>query len=353
MISKKSDGSITSNDGKVLFYSWQRFAKEICEADNCFICGRSAKEMTFNREHILPNWMLRKFDLHDTSINLPNGETHRYGTYTIPCCVECNSAMSKQFEDPISTAFSGDFRGVEKMAKDEGVTRLFVWMALIFLKLHLKDRRLRLHLDPRRGDEPISVNYEWHTFHHLHCLGRQFYTSAQIGQHVLGTLIIMQLDQAPNGKNFDLASITDAQALYLRAGDLALFAVFNDAGASLTGIHDKLEKIEGALNPVQARELIAELAACNLHLDNRPRFLTKVTQNPVLKVSIEAIIDPNRGPTFKEKDNELVGGLKASIMEPWIEKIQSNRTAEENLQMLRENRLSFLFDDSGKFIATV
>ena len=63
---------IRDDAGKVLYLDANRFVRDIVAGDCCFICGISPEEAEFNREHVLPNWILNKYDLHDITIDLPN-----------------------------------------------------------------------------------------------------------------------------------------------------------------------------------------------------------------------------------------------------------------------------------------
>ncbi|HWW12926.1 MAG TPA: hypothetical protein VN018_10425 [Brevundimonas sp.] len=348
---RTQDGSIIARDGRTLFYSWPRFVTEICEGDHCFICGRSPQATAFNREHILPNWLLHQFNLHGKSITLPNGQEHRYGTYRLPCCVDCNLELGANFETPISTAVAQGFRGVDSLISREGPMRLFIWMALIFLKLHLKDGRLRMHLDQRLGEERIGDGYNWETFHHLHSLARSAHTQASIDNRVAGSLVVMELmDGGDPQVQFDFASVTAAQCLYLRLGDVAIFTVFDDAAASVMGLENLIARIDGPLAPLQAREFLAELAACNLHLENRPRFGTRVTDGAKPTVDIEVFTDPASGPRFSPKDDAVVGHFKYDLLKYWVGQISVSPDAGRPEDLLQANGLSLLFDDEGQFI---
>lgn len=345
------DGSIISSDGRTLYFSWQRFVDDICLGDNCFICGRGEAQTEFNREHILPNWLLNQFGLHAQTVTLPNGTPHRYGIYTLPCCVGCNTNLGGVFETPISDAFADGFAGVEAMLRKDGM-RLFIWMALIFLKLHLKDARLREHRDRRLGDGMIGDRYTWENFHHLHALVRVGHTGADIDCEVAGSLMVMALgDRGRDEVDFDMASLTEAQALYLRIGDVALFAVFNDSGASLQGIRDIQEAIDGPLDPFQAREFFAQLAACNLHLENRPSYSTQLGEDGD-SVRIVAHLERNDGPRFAEKDQALVGSMKHSLLRPWIGQISAAPEVGDVEAAILANRVSLLFDSDGRFLRT-
>jgi hypothetical protein len=96
------DGSIIDETGKVLFFSTNRFIDDICLGDCCFICGAKPGQKPFNNEHILPEWLLRRYNLFAGTITLPNGNKVRYDRYTVPCCAECNSLMGTEIETPIT-----------------------------------------------------------------------------------------------------------------------------------------------------------------------------------------------------------------------------------------------------------
>jgi hypothetical protein len=57
------DGSIVDRAGKIIYFSTQRFVDDICLGNCCFICGAKPEEKPFNNEHILPEWLLRRYDL--------------------------------------------------------------------------------------------------------------------------------------------------------------------------------------------------------------------------------------------------------------------------------------------------
>ena len=131
-ITRTADGTIIGPDGRILFFSVERFAIDICEGTCCFLCGAARGTKTFNDEHILPDWVLRRYKLHGHTIVLPNSRTHKYGTYTIPCCESCNSLLSDELETPLSKVFRDGHAAVANYLKKEGPLRLFTWMALVF-----------------------------------------------------------------------------------------------------------------------------------------------------------------------------------------------------------------------------
>lgn len=347
---RTADQSILSPDGVVLFFRVDRFARDICQGDACFICGAARGSTPFNNEHILPNWVLRQFALHNSGITLPNGQTHRYGTYTIDCCVDCNNLLGRELENPLSAVLREGYAAIVNLLQEEGSARLFIWMATIFLKIHLKDTTLRQHANFNDGDEKIAEDYDWALFHHLHCLARAVYTNAVIAPQAYGSLAVMPALSGVGG-NFDLVDLSIGQTLMIRMNDIILYAVFNDACAAIHGLRDRIELIDGPLNPVQARELAAHFAHCNMHLENSPVFQTRVVNGSPPKVFIDGIHDTI--PRFASRDKALFGLLMDQVLRSVLSPEQVvGHTPEEAERLMLAGELSFIWGDDGQFITS-
>lgn len=267
-----SDGSVEDPTGKVLFFSFERFMADIVEGDCCFICGVKPGVAAFNDEHILPDWILRRYDLYDKTITLPNGTKFRYGGFKIPCCEECNRAMGRTFEEPISGFFADGAAALSRELKENGPWLLFCWMCLIFVKTHLKDKNLRLHLDAREGTDTIGDLHDWDDLHHIHCMARAFYSGCQLTKEAMGSLLVLPAKVRPHFEGFDYGDLSFAKTVVLRIEETAIVAVLNDAQAVLSIYFEELDKIKGPLSPLQVREVAAHFASINIHLAGRPSF---------------------------------------------------------------------------------
>jgi hypothetical protein len=78
MFIQTHDGSVLDRHGRVLYFSLERFIADIARGDCCFICGASPHDAAFNDEHVMPDWILRRYKLHDKSIGLPNEAGMKY-----------------------------------------------------------------------------------------------------------------------------------------------------------------------------------------------------------------------------------------------------------------------------------
>lgn len=340
-----SDESLEDSSGRVLLFSVKRFAQDVCEGDRCFICGATREQRQFNDEHILPRWILRKYRLLGQSITLPNGTTHRYDQYKIPCCAECNSAMGMVFENPIQSLVEKGYRAVVEHLKQHGPRLFFDWLSLIYLKTHMKDKRLALYRDERAGTQTIGDFYEWETLHHIHCLARSFYIGAEYSTEVFGSFLVLPAVTGDYEQPFDFGDIYYAKSILLRLGDIAFVAVFNDAGAALSNFYDQLVKIEGPLSVVQLREILANLAYINTSLVERPQFYSVIDSS--LKVHIGANMPQEL--KFDWSARPGYGELLYAACAPFLPDVHpSQREAAE--RGMKEGKWTFLFDRDGRFL---
>jgi|GEM_PF-4357372 len=123
------DGSIIGPDGKILFFSLERFKREIVEGDCCFICGCSSDKHAFNDEHVIPDWLLREFDLQNKEISLPNRAGLKYSKYKVPCCAGCNSLLGQVLEVPVSKLLKGGYEAIYQHVKRDGPWLLYLWLS--------------------------------------------------------------------------------------------------------------------------------------------------------------------------------------------------------------------------------
>jgi hypothetical protein len=346
MFSKTSDGSFLDSNGKVFYFSTERFIRDICEGDYCFICGISHAEADFNDEHVFPKWILRKYDLYKQSITLPNETKFKYNKYILPCCKQCNSLMGKKIEEPVRNLIDQGVEAVVQHIETEGAWLFFVWLSLIFLKTHLKGKSLRYHRDHRQEDYTLFDTYNWKELHHIHCVARSFYTGCKIDPKVMGSFLTISAKIDSSYQDFDYLDLHDSKTMLVRVSDICFITVLNDSGASLVAFRNYLERFYGGMSPLQLREVVAHLAFINLHLKNRPEFFTKV--------------DLHRGQhLMSSKSNDFVElsdyeqSEFGEILNFCCKEILSacdDKNIEQIKDQVKQGKLTFLFDEEGNFI---
>lgn len=339
---KSTDGSLLSPDGVVLYFSKERFVKDICKGDCCFICGAAPESREFNNEHVLPRWILRQYQLFQRKIILPNGTTFSYDKYTIPCCSECNSMLGRKIEQPIKTLFDQGLSAVTAHISTNGSHLLLVWLSLLFIKTHLKDKLLKTNQDHRIKESMISDDYNWSFLHHIHCIARSFFTGCKVDSNVYGSLILTAAKTDDHYESFDFSDLYGANSIMVRVKDFALVAVLDDARGAISVFKEEFEKIEGALSPIQLREIMAHLSYINLHLAERPVFYTEFSYPLRIRAHV---------PTFAkliEYDRQYFGEIMHKCCSDMLQGFE-NDNIDRVIMNVKKGNYTFLWDESGNF----
>jgi len=343
-----SDESVIGNGGKVLYFSIDKFIKDICEGDFCFICGVSPSEADFNNEHVLPKWILREYGLYTKSITLPNGTSFRYDHYTVPCCKQCNSLIGRMIEEPVRNLVTQGYEAVSHHLNQKGPWLFFVWLTLLSLKTYLKDKSLRFHRDHRLGDERIFDFYTWEGLHHIHCVARSFFTNCEIDPKVMGSFVVLPAKVESHFENFDYSALYAPQTVLLRMGDFCFIAVLNDSCQSLVVLRSMLEKISGPLSPIQLREIMARLAYINLKLRERPIFYPEFDlKEGLYRMSVHT----SSMVALDNYQQSEFGIILYSCCKNVISNLPNSDSYKKRLEDQAKKGYTFLFDAQEHFIA--
>lgn len=339
--------TIISSNGKIIFFGLNHFLKDIAKGDCCFICGAHPEFKEFNNEHIIPDWILKKFDLHSQRITLPNDTKIRYGQYKVPCCVDCNSKLGEKYENPISKLLSKSYNEIKKsLQENKNIIRLiFEWINLIYFKTHLKDKNLLENRDTVNKSNYIGDRHYWEDMHHIHCIARSHYTNAKIHDEVYGSLFFFPIMKLNNKEEFDYIDSSNGKTVMLQLGDFCIITVLNDSCAGLSAISDQVNKITGALSPLQVREIISQLNFVNLNLKERPIFKSKISYEGDYEIVVER---PNVWFLLEEKDRLCTSG---QFLRFYAEKLIGEIDNREFiLREIEEGKRGYLFNENGDFM---
>ena len=338
------DGSVEDLQGTVLHFSANRFHRDIVEGNCCFLCGAPPGSRPFNDEHIIPDWVLREYGLHNAQITLPNGASVSYSQYVVPCCEECNTFHGRNVEEPISNLIRGPREKLIEHITAKTPWDLFAWLNLIFLKAHLKDRLLYFSLDRRGGTERIGDFHDWQAIHHLHCVARAWRTGALVDHKILGTVFVAVAKTGGRHAKFDFATLSAQQCCYIQLGDLVVFCVLNDACGVYSLVKDRLfPMVGGPLSGIQQREVLARLAHANTAIKNRPVFHTSFENGfPEFGVDLPATLEANPGDPLEL--GRIMGRCCAPLLTSY-----GGTDKEQIIEHIREGRWTFLQTPEGKF----
>lgn len=335
-----SDEIIDAISGKTIFFSLNEFKKRIIENGACFCCGAYHDEKIFNDEHIIPEWVLRTLKIFDRKITLPNKRTIIYGRYKIPCCEDCNKFLGEVFEEDISAILTKPYDEVAQYIAVNGFDKLFLWLSLVFFKIHLKDTQLRWDVNLQKPDDKIGDRYYWESMHHIHCLARSVYTNVPIDRKVFGSMLVLPAKHSDEA--FDLVDHFIGKGILLKINDLCLMAILDDSGAALDVYRNQLEKITSSLSVFQYREIFARLLHIRISLEEEPQYFTEF-DNRVYRMNA----------TLPEKiklDEHIVpyGDLLSFTLNNVID--SEDLVNSKLIEHIKNGQWSFLFDQDGNFM---
>lgn len=342
-----SDRTIIAADGRILLFSCERFIDDIVKKDCCFVCGAAPGSKPFNDEHIIPRWLLRRYNLFSKSITLPTGERRTYDRYKVPCCQACNSLLGEKVETPVSQLLSGTFEEVSERLRAQGHELLFTWLALLFFKNHLKDLSVALDRNPAKSEGFIGDIYDWAGFHHVHALARSAYSQASLLPGVVGSIHVFEIEDGLHSDAFDYLTFSFAQVVMVRLGRVGIVAVLNDAGAASHAWAHKIALIDGPISVIQLKEVAAMFAVANDDLIERPEFGTMVADWAVILFARlpREIELPEFDP--EKFGDALLFALRELVAKGVIE-VDGTRDPDAVAAKIRTGRVRFLTDEEGR-----
>lgn len=341
---RTEDGSIVRSDGTVVFMSFERFHRDICEGNCCFLCGVGQSETLFNNEHVVPDWLLRAFNLHDRTIVLPNQSLMKYGQYTVPCCKGCNSWLGANFEEPVREILMRPYHEVVERVYEGALPILVSWLYLLFLKTHLKDTKLRLHRDRRKSNSPMSSLLDLSSLHHVHCVARSRFTGTKIDPSAFPSIAILPA-KIGFGNDFDYCDLSHCISMLVQIRDTCLLIALDDSGMSQHASAPFLNLARGSLTVIQQRELLARIGFANLMMTERPSFHTMfdpASEESVILASVPDTVEV--GKHLPEDYGELFYGLVEGSL-----RAMGGPDAERICTEVRSGQITFLVDSDRNF----
>jgi hypothetical protein len=339
-----AEGSFVDPDGTVRHFGRQAFVALAMDLDRCFVCGvacHQSDRSDFNDEHVIPDWVLRRFALHSRRITLPNGRQFMYGRYTLRCCIRCNSLLAAEIEAPISKVLRGAYDEVRAKLHESDPALLYKWLCLLFIKCHLKDREIRIDPDTRVESGKLGELYDWDGLHHIHSVARSPHSRASIDSSVLGTTLVFPMQDSK--EPYDFGDLSDYSTVALRVGSVGIACVLNDCRGVEHLVGEYFSGITGPLSGIQLREVAARMAYGNTLIANRPKFWSELHRGDLTIRSRPA----NPWP-IPEIDRTKLGSILVGACGSLL---RNSRTpdVETKIGQLGRGEIQFLYHDDGSF----
>lgn len=293
--------NITNSSGDIIFFSFKYFVEQIVEQNACFICGAKRGTKTFNKEHVVPDWIIKKHNLSTEWITLLNEQKISYPRYKIPCCKECNSKLAAFYENPIRQFFDKSFEDRIEFLKNhpDFEQKLFQWIGLIFCKIHLFDTQMRFNQNPTIDSPIISSFYNWKAFHILHSIVKNIDENLKIEAKYSTSLIFKSEIYNDEIFNYDYLDNFETMTCLLRIGDMTFIVSFFDFCLGYNNIkEDIIDNLNNPLNMFQGLEIYSRIVSFLSSKRIERNFIVSENKETYsLKGEVERIYDLKGGRT--------------------------------------------------------
>jgi hypothetical protein len=242
--------------------------------NSCFLCAEPLTTETRTDEHVIPKWVLQKYDLWNERLGLLNDTTIQYRQLTVPCCTSCNNERLSRLESTVEIAASSGYDAVVALPK----FTLFQWLAKIFVGLLYKDLLLPLdRSDPSVGNiidpeilKRFSIIHLWIQMSNL------TFEPGNDYEYCPGSIFLFRTQKPSSPRDqFDLVDATQSNCLAIRLGDVGIVGDFLEHGVHARNAGDSFLPYQRfPLHPLQFKELAAQIfyAASLLDLETDVEF---------------------------------------------------------------------------------
>lgn len=233
---------------------------------HCFLCGAGLKG-TRTKEHVFPQWLLRRHGLTAQKLTLLNDTHIRYGQLVVPCCADCNTAWLSSLEGVMQRAFE---TGPDLVRSMPG--QVFQWMLKIFYGLLIREMSLAVDRATSQPDvimppEHVEAYRMAHVFlqsvrQHFEFVGRPPFSLLILPLHVYG-----------DERDFDYIDSPAAGVFALRSGEVGIILVLEDCASQQPGFSELEGKVAGHhLLDIQFYQLFAMVRYRASLMQRVPRY---------------------------------------------------------------------------------
>lgn len=265
-----ADGSIIFEDGTVFHWSPSRLNRLVSTDNTCFLCGRDRSTTDFDEEHVLPQWILRDFNLKNEKVALPNNQLVPYYKYKIPCCERCNKWFGRNLETPMKNIVARASDNPKERILGANTELVYSWLANLQFKLSLKDFHWLWSKNPslHEGSIALAAGTDVNNLITAHMFLRTFPFDIRVNPNAIGNLT--KLTAAPSEIKFNFKNSTDDQNIFIKFGRIALFATFGDCNHSSSEMDPYFNK--GEYSDLQLIEIFCRQSTFQHCLLSRPNF---------------------------------------------------------------------------------
>lgn len=298
---------------------FEAFDKHDFSRNTCFLCGLRLTGTTRSDEHVFPQWLLQRFQLHNATLTLLNGTQIPYRQMTIPCCRICNNTHLSVIESRVRNVVEG--HAPLDSLDDETI---FVWLGKIFYGILY--REVLLPMD-RTGKVPGAIfsTESMQNFRMLHTFMQTVRIPISFdAMHASfpASIFAFKLQEPKTMKaKFDFRDSLVGLSVFIRMGSIGFIGVFDTGAVSFEFSHLYRKYRRFRLHPVQFEELGAAVFYKASLFDRVPKLMIASSPRRAYQITVFPLQGLSTRPVFQQWDTTQFAPILAEFVGAKVEQL--------------------------------
>jgi len=234
------------------------FIKEILDklydpsdiSKKCFICGTELNKTNKTNEHVFPQWLIKRYNLQESSLALLDGSLKMYTRLKVPCCNICNNEYWATLESKISEAVNSGVEAVRLLNKD----MLYLWLVKLFFGTLVKESKISRNNKEKKPSKKIVENEMFLKFNYFQLLLHMMTIGGEI---IEPNYSIFIFDIFDNDTTFNYSTDINSNFISIQLGRIGIICCMDDYGSSRKSF-DKIVEFEAkTIHILQFNEICA------------------------------------------------------------------------------------------------
>jgi hypothetical protein len=227
--------------------------------NRCIMCREELTKDTKTDEHIFPKWLLKRYNLWNVKMRLPNQSQTPYRQFTVPCCKECNGGIMSEWENMVKDASEKGFDEFIKLPEEVVVW----WLMKIYYAKLVKEQSFRENVKDPNSSVMISDD-QLFLYRNIYTYMYELLKGTKFGKHKPYELYIFR---TYSDKEFDYLDDIYRHVVYMRLNDILIICALDSFDFFSIQYKKELEELNKmpCVDPIQALELFAKILYYKTH----------------------------------------------------------------------------------------